>query len=332
MSALADEEAPGADGRSDGGSGSGSTTGGGSGGDTGEPLTPWELTRKRYESIYIIEKEDKKVGDKNGGKEDQETLMKMKGFLRNRKVAASWNPAHRVDHPLSAIYWQRVSTVQDGRPPMPLASQHVTKLDLEECLTGDLEKLGPLLSMLGSLRELRLNGNKSLTGDLALIDGKQLPNLQSINLMGTSIHTERGLLMFASCAKMKSISIMGLARVKGTIPDGMLKLPGLHLQLEGSGMVRQDSVGNRKRAALRFARSALPKAPKKPPPERVANPNAKQYPLPSQVELHATYALPPWRHGNRRVSRAAQNQGRVKGPPLVSPEYRSPAIPYVHPK
>jgi|MDSY01.1.fsa_nt_gb hypothetical protein len=296
----------------------------GRGGD--EPLTPWELTRKRYEASYVIEREDRKVEEENGGKDDQAILLRMRSFLRDKRVAASWDPVHRVDHPLSGLYWQRVTTQQDGRPPMPPVSQHVICLDLAECLTGDLEKLGPLLSKLSHLRVLRLNGNKTLTGDLAKIEGKELPNLESVNLMGTGIHTMRGLTMFASCKKMKNISIMGLGRVKGAVPEGLVKLPGLHLDLEGSGVSGQDPVGNRKRAALRFARSAVPKAPNGPFTERPPRANAEPLPMPSQIELGDSYAKAPWHHPGGAPSRRGGGlpASRRKGPPIPSPEFRSP--------
>ena len=40
--------------------------------------TPWGTTRKRYEKSYSIEREDRKVDDKNGGKEEQLVLCRLK--------------------------------------------------------------------------------------------------------------------------------------------------------------------------------------------------------------------------------------------------------------
>ena len=143
----------------------------GRGGD--EPLTPWELTRKRYEASYVIEREDRKVEEENGGKDDQAILLRMRSFLRDKRVAASWDPVHRVDHPLSGLYWRRVTTQQDGRPHAAgVAARHL--LGPRVPYRGP-RKLGPLLSKLFHLRVLRLNGNKTLTGDLAKIEGRSCP-------------------------------------------------------------------------------------------------------------------------------------------------------------
>lgn len=292
--------------------------------------TPWGTTRKRYEKSYSIEREDRKVDDKNGGKEEQLVLLKIKPFLRDKNIAASWNPFQRVDHPVLGYYWQRVSTQQHGRPPMPQVSQHVISLDLAACVRGDLEELGPLLSKLFSLKILRLNDNRTLTGDLKHIKGRQLLDLESISLMGTSIHSNRGLGMFESCKKMKCINIKGLSRVRGSVPSGLVNLPGLHLELQGSGMSGQDSIGNQARSAKVWALKEHPKVAHSLKEARVSNPNAKPYPLPSQINLKTSYALPPWQHGNKASNRRDTNSNWRSR--RESPAYRSPAVPLVIPK
>ena len=102
---------------------------------------------------------------------------------------------------------------------LPLLSLGLTELHLNECLTGDLTSLAPLLNSMGRLEILMLFDNPSLRGDLSALLGSRLPYLQQLAIQRTAVHSSTGLQTFQFNRRLKYFDCSNSPRVSGIIPD-----------------------------------------------------------------------------------------------------------------
>ena len=199
------------------------------------------------------------------GEKDALLSMKEKGLLRNRAVALSWTErAHPFD-PVSGLggasFLRVVSEptvlLDGGRA----SGRRVSELHLNDCLRGTIEHLAPLLQRMTHLRVLHLHDNPSLVGTLELIHFSSFPLLESLALQRTKVESKNGLAMLLPCRRLKYIDLCGCSLVVGPIPEQILSLKGLRLNVKGSGLESEDTVGNESRGFARWGKKHAARRP-----------------------------------------------------------------------
>jgi hypothetical protein len=201
--------------------------------------------------------------------DDKYSLLRMKevGLVRNRDVAQSWSEKSWPFDPVAVLggaQWLRVVTepseLLDGARP---SGRRVSELALNDCLRGSLDNFAPLVMKLHNLRILHLHDNPNLTGLLETLHFSSLALLEQLSLQRTDVETKKGLVVLSSNQKLTYIDVTGCIKIRGIIPDQLLTMPGLRINLVGSGMADEDLVGNdvreRARGSHRLAR--VPGAP-----------------------------------------------------------------------
>jgi hypothetical protein len=198
--------------------------------------------------------------------DDKYALLRMKesGLVRNRDVARTWSEKSWPFDPVACLggaQWLRVvtepSVLLEGARP---SGRRVSELALGDCLRGSLNDFAPLATKLTHLRILHLHDNPNLTGLLETLHFSSFPLLEQLALQRTRVETKRGLLVLSSNRKLLYVDVTGCAGIRGVIPDHLLTMPGLRINLAGSGMADEDTVGNDSRERARWTRQ-LAKVP-----------------------------------------------------------------------
>ena len=201
--------------------------------------------------------------------DDKYSLLRMKeiGLVRNRHIAQSWSEISWPFDPVACLggaQWLRVvtepSVLLDGARP---SGRRVSELALNDCLRGSLDHFAPLVAKLDHLRILHLHDNLNLTGLLETLHFSSLALLEQLSLQRTNVETKKGLVVLSSNEKLVYIDVTGCIKIRGIIPDQLLSMPGLRINLKGSGMADEDPVGNDARDRARWTRrlAKVPGAP-----------------------------------------------------------------------
>jgi hypothetical protein len=190
--------------------------------------------------------------------EEKYALLQMKklGLLKRKDVAASWNDNTWPFDPMAVLggsQWQRVNTelniIHEGGHTN---RRRVTELHLGDCLRGSLDEFSVLVCKFQFLKLLHLHDNSHLIGELEKIKFSSFPLLEQLAVQRTKIETTRGLSMLGALKHLKYVDVSFCSKVTGTIPQALLMKPGLVLNLKGSGLIGEDTIGNDVRSQARW--------------------------------------------------------------------------------